>query len=385
MRTLRFLIRKEFLQIRRDRGMLRILILVPIVQLVVLANAATFEIRNTRMYVVDLDRSSASRGLIQRMVASGRFKVNGASASLGQANDALLDRDISVIIHVAHGFERDLVRSGTAPVQLIFNAEDGAAAGVRASYATAIFADYSAQLDRELRPSIQTIGGRGVTQPMGDARDARIDVRTRGWYNPQLDYTDFIVPGLLAVLVTIIATSIGAMNIVREKEMGTLEQLNVTPITKTQFIASKLLPFWIISLAVLGLGLVVGFVAFHVPMRGSLLLIFGAAAIYLLVALGIGLWVSTVVSTQQQAMFLSFALNLIYLLMSGLFTPIQSMPDWAQWLAELSPVKHFIVIMRAVLVKGAGLGDVQVPLLLLALYGIVVLGLAVKQYSKTTA
>lgn len=385
MRTLRFLIRKEFLHIRRDRGMLRMLVLVPIVQLLVLANAATFEIRNTRMYVVDLDRSSASRSLIQRMVASGRFDVNGASASLEQANDALLDRDVSAIVHIAHGFERDLVRSGTAPVQLIFNAEDGAAAGVRASYATAIFADYSAELDRELRPGIQTIGGRGVTQPAGDARDARIDVRARGWYNPQLDYTDFIVPGLLAVLVTIIATSIGAMNIVREKEIGTLEQLNVTPITKTQFIASKLLPFWIIALAVLGLGLVVGFLVFHVPMRGSLLLIFGAAAIYLLVALGIGLWVSTVVSTQQQAMFLSFALNLIYLLMSGLFTPIQSMPDWAQWVAELSPVKHFIVIMRAVLVKGAGLADVQVPLLMLALYAVVVLGLAVKQYSKTTA
>lgn len=385
MRTLRFLIRKEFLQIRRDHGMLRMLILVPIVQLLILSNAATFEVSSTRMYVVDLDRSSASRGLIQRMVASGRFEANGASASLEQANDALLDRDVSAIIHVAHGFERDLVRSGAAPVQLIFNAEDGAAAGVRAAYATAIIADYSAELDRELRPSIQTIGSRGVTQPAGDARDARIDVRARGWYNPQLDYTDFIVPGLLAVLVTIIATSIGAMNIVREKEIGTLEQLNVTPITKTQFIASKLLPFWIIALAVLGLGLGVGFLVFHVPMRGSLVLIFGAAAIYLLVALGIGLWVSTVVSTQQQAMFLSFALNLIYLLMSGLFTPIQSMPDWAQWIAELSPVKHFIVIMRAVLVKGAGLADVQVPLLMLALYAVVVLGLAVKQYSKTTA
>jgi ABC-2 type transport system permease protein len=193
-----------------------------------------------------------------------------------------------------------------------------------------------------------------------------------------------MVPGLLAVLVTIVATSMGAMNIVREKEIGTLEQLNVTPITSGQFIASKLLPFWIIAVADLGLGLIIGWLAFRVPVRGSLLLVFLAAAIYLLVALGVGLWISTVVSTQQQAMFLSYALNMVYLLMSGLFTPIQSMPEWAQWIAQVSPVKHFIVIMRAVLVKGAGLAEVRVPMLVLVGYAVVVLSLAVKQYSKQT-
>jgi ABC-2 type transport system permease protein len=188
----------------------------------------------------------------------------------------------------------------------------------------------------------------------------------------------------LAVLVTIVATSMGAMNIVREKEIGTLEQLNVTPITSGQFIASKLLPFWIIAVADLGLGLIIGWLAFRVPVRGSLLLVFLAAAIYLLVALGVGLWISTVVSTQQQAMFLSYALNMVYLLMSGLFTPIQSMPEWGQWIAQVSPVKHFIVIMRAVLVKGAGLAEVRVPMLVLIGYAVVVLSLAVKQYSKQT-
>jgi ABC-2 type transport system permease protein len=382
MRTLRFLIRKELLQIRRDRAMLRLLILVPIVQLLILANAATFEVRSTSMYVVDLDRSSVSRGVIQRMTASELFAVKGASASLERANDALLKRDVSVILHILPDLERDLVRSGAAPVQLIFNAEDGAAAGIMASYATRVLSSYSAELDRELRPSSQNVRSRDATPETGASR---IDVRTRGWYNPQLDYIDFIVPGLLALLVTIIATSIGSMNIVREKEIGTIEQLNVTPITKVQFIASKLLPFWFIALGVLGLGLTLGWLVFSIPMRGSLLLIFGAAAIYLLVALGIGLWVSTVVSTQQQAMFVSFAFNMIYLLMSGLFTPIQSMPNWAQWMAELSPLKHFIVIMRGVLVKGAGLTDVYVPLLVLSVYGVVVLLLAVRQYSKTTA
>jgi ABC-2 type transport system permease protein len=194
-----------------------------------------------------------------------------------------------------------------------------------------------------------------------------------------------MVPGILVVLVTMIATSLGSMNIVREKEIGTLEQMNVTPVTRAQFIASKLLPFWLIGLADLAIGLLLARFVFGIPMRGSLLLVFFAAIIYLAAALGIGLWVSTVAETQQQAMFLSFAINMVYLLMSGLFTPVLSMPGWAQWVAELSPVKHFIVIMRSVLVRGAGLTDVGVPLAVLALYGVVVLTLAVRQYSKTTA
>jgi ABC-2 type transport system permease protein len=194
-----------------------------------------------------------------------------------------------------------------------------------------------------------------------------------------------MVPGILVLLVTMVATALGSMNIVREKELGTLEQLNVTPVTRAQFIASKLIPFWVIGLAVLAFGLTLARLVFAIPMRGSLLLVFGGAAVYLLVALGIGLWISTIVETQQQAMFVTFAVNMVYLLMSGLFTPILSMPWWAQWIAQLSPVKHFIVLMRAVLVKGAGFSAVRVPLAVLAIYAAVVLTLAVRQYSKRTA
>jgi ABC-2 type transport system permease protein len=382
MRVLRFLLRKELLQIVRDRAMLRILLFVPVVQLLILSSAATFEIRRTRMFLVDEDHSAASRGLVQRMVASGRFEVAGASASAGEADERLLDRDVTTILHVPAGFERDLVRTGAGTVQLVFNAEDGAAAGVLRSYAARILAAYSAELGRELRPTFRTVvDGDGPPAP----GVPRIEVRTRGWYNAELDYTHYMVPGILVVLVTIVATTIGAMNIVREKEIGTLEQMNVTPVTRGQFIASKLIPFWLIALADLALGLLLARFVFGVPMRGSLLLVFGAAAIYLAAALGIGLWISTVAETQQQAMFLSFAINMVYLLMSGLFTPIQSMPRWAQWIAEASPVKHFIVIMRSVLVKGAGLGDVRTPLLVLAVYGVAVLALAVRQYSKRSA
>jgi len=380
--TLRALLRKEFLQIARDRAMLRMLVALPLVQLLVLSSASTFEIRRASLYVVDEDRSGASRGLVERMAASGRFEVAGASVSMARADEALLDRRVPVILRIPLHFERALVRTGTAPVQLVFNAEDGAAAGVLRSYAGSILSTYSAELGRELRPTFQAVAGPDAPPTPGVPR---IDVRTRAWFNPELNYHHYMVPGILVVLVTVVATTVGAMNIVREKEIGTLEQLNVTPVTKAQFIAAKLLPFWVIALADLSVGLLVGRLFFGIPVNGSLLLVFGAAAVYLLAALGIGLWISTVAETQQQAMFLSFALNMVYLLMSGLFTPIQSMPVWAQWVAQLSPVKHFIVVMRAVLVKGAGLADVTVPLLVLAAYGATVLTFAVRQYSKTTA
>jgi ABC-2 type transport system permease protein len=379
MRTLRFLLRKEFLQIRRDPAIVRMLVAMPLVQLLLLGNAATFQIRSSRMYVVDEDHSPASRGLVTRLAASGRFEIADASPSMALANRALLHRDVSSIVHVPPRFERDLVRDGIAPVQLVFNAEDGAAAGILRTYATRIIAGYAAELTEALHPSLASETG----APVRGA--ARIDVRARGWFNPELDYQAYMVPGILVLLVTMVATALGSMNIVREKELGTLEQLNVTPVTRAEFIASKLIPFWVIGLAVLAFGLTIARLAFDIPMRGSLALVFLAAAVYLLVALGIGLWISTIVETQQQAMFVTFAINMVYMLMSGLFTPILSMPRWAQWIAQLSPVKHFIVLMRAVLVKGAGFSAVLVPLAVLAVYAVVVLTLAVRQYSKRTA
>jgi ABC-2 type transport system permease protein len=182
-----------------------------------------------------------------------------------------------------------------------------------------------------------------------------------------------------------IGTLLTAQNIAREKELGTLEQLNVTPITRGQFIAAKLLPFLALALLELGLGLIVGRVVFGVPIRGSLLLLFGVAGVYLAVALGIGLWVSTLVETQQQAMFVTFFIVNIYLLMSGLFTPLDSMAPWVQVASQLNPVRHFVTISRAILVKGAGLAEISRPLMILVAYAVVVLTFAIRQYSKRAA
>ena len=207
----------------------------------------------------------------------------------------------------------------------------------------------------------------------------------KSWYNETLNYQHYMVPGILVALVTLIGTLLTAQNIAREKELGTLEQLNVTPITRGQFIVAKLLPFWVLGLVNLTMGLIVGRLVFDVPMRGSLVLLFVSAALYLVVALAIGLWISTLVETQQQAMFVTFFIMNVYLLMSGLFTPIDSMAPWVQVVSELNPVRHFVTISRAVLVKGAGLAEVARPLITLTVYGAVMLALAVRQYSKRMA
>jgi ABC-2 type transport system permease protein len=383
VRALRFLLRKEFLQIFRDRTIVTMLFVMPIAQMLILANAATFEVKSSRLYVVDRDHTPMSRGVVDRLVASRRFVPTDASQSLARADEAMLARDVDAILVIPDGFERDIVRTRRAPVQLVLNAEDGAAAAVTQSYASQILAAYSAELGVEVSPMLASVGS--LAEPAPQRGRGRIEVRQRGWYNAELRYTDFMVPGILVVLVTMVGTLLTAMNIVREKESGTLDQLNVTPVTRSTFIAAKLIPLWSLALLDLAIGLVLAWIVFGVPMRGSLLIVFLAAGVYLVAALGIGLWVSTVAETQQQAMFVNFAIMLIYILMSGIFTPVSGMPRWAQWIAEASPITHFVRLMREVLLKGAGLADVAGQIGILAITGAVVLTLAVRRYRKRSA
>lgn len=377
MRALRFLLRKEFLQISRDRVILGMLFLMPVGQLLLLANAATFEVRNARVYVVDMDRSSTSRGLVERLTGTGRFVVSGASQSMSLADRAMRGREVDAILAIQHGLEREIVAGRPATIQLVLNAEDGAAAGVTQSYVSQIVEAYAQELGARPTPAAIAGGARGDAAP-------RVQMARHAWYNPGLRYRDYMVPGILVALITIVGTLLTAMNIVREKESGTLDQLNVTPIGKASFIAAKLIPLWTLALLVLGIGLGISYLVFDLPVRGSVALVFVAAGLYLLGALGIGLWISTVAETQQQALFVSYSILLVYLLMSGLFTPVRSMPAWAQLVAQASPVMHFTSLVRSVLLKGAGAADVARELAFLAGIGVLVLGLAVRQYRKRT-
>jgi ABC-2 type transport system permease protein len=374
-RALLALLRKEFLQIRRDPVILRLLLVMPMIQLIVLANAATFEVRSARLFVVDQDRSGASRALAQRLMASGRFVPAGASASMAAADAALLDREADAILVVPPAFEADLVRVRHAEVQLVFDAEDGSAAGVMQGYAMEIIRDHAAALAATLGPS----PGAPVR---GGARAPVIELRRRGWYNASLDYRHYMVPGILVHLVTIVGTLMTALNIVREKEAGTLEQLNVTPVPRAAFIASKLLPLWVIALVELTLGLLVARFLFGVPMVGHVGVVYVAAGIYLVAALGLGHWVSTVAETQQQAVFVTFSIMLIYLLMSGLFTPVRGMPDWVRVVAQANPMLHFLNVVRGVLLKGAGFADLAREFVALAAMGSVVLTASILRYRK---
>ena len=375
MRTIRFLLQKEFRQIFRNRAMLPIIFVMPLVQLIILGHAATFEVENTRMHLIDEAQSPTSHRLVEELTASGYFTVAAQSMSNKRADDDLLRRDVNMILHIPRSFERDLTRTGTAPVQIVLNAEDGFMASVIQAYATTIIADFSREIQVVARP----------VRAARTGSPAVIDIKPANWYNPELAYDLYMVPGILVVLVTMIGMFLTAMNVVKEKETGTIEQINVTPIKKWQFITGKLMPFWIIGMAELAIGLALAKLIFSIPMAGSLLIIFGVAAVYLLVVLGLGLWISTGTETQQQAMFIAWFIAVVFILMGGLFTPIESMPGWAQELTVVNPIAHFIEIMRRVLVKGAGWGDIQRPLGVLVLMAAIVLPLAIRQYRKVTA
>ena len=374
MRTIFYLIQKEALQVLRDRVMLFQILAIPVIQLLIIVNAATFEVQEAKVHLVDNDHTQVSRRIADAFRGSGRFVISERSSSAEAANESLDARRVDLILHVPTGFERELMRGESPDLRLLVSGTE-ASAGVVQSYAQQVLQQVGAEYGRELQPQVQTAA----------ASRAHLDVRSRLWYNPLLDYDDFMAPGILAILVTLIGTLLTAQNIAREQEIGTIEQLNVTPITKGQFIAGKLVPFWILGLFEFAFGLLIAWLAFAIPVEGSLLLLFGATGVYLIVALGLGLWISTVVNTQQQAMFVTFFVMVLYLFMSGLFTPVASMPTWAEWVAELSPLKHFIEVIRAVLMKGAGPADVWRPTAVLAGYGAVVLTVAVRQYSKTKA
>jgi ABC-type multidrug transport system permease subunit len=382
MRRILYLTQAEVLHIVRDRILLAQVLIVPVVQLLILSNAATFEIHNTPIHIVDLDRTVVSRGLVSHLAANGHFRIVEATPSADRGDEGMSRGNVSMVVVIPRDFEASLVRTGVGQVQLSVNAEKGSAAGIVQSYAAQVLNQYANELASGRRPLYQALGD---SMRWGPPSSGPLEVRVRPRYNETQNYKHYMVPGILVGLMTIIGTLLSAQNIAREKELGTLEQLNVTPITRGQFIIAKLLPFWVLGLVELSLGLVVGVLVFGIPVRGSVPLLYGVAAIYLTVALGIGLWISSLVETQQQAMFVTFFIVIIYLLMSGLFTPIDSMAPWVRSVTEVNPVRHFVTISRAILMKGAGPAEIAQPFLILAVSALGILTVAVRQYRKSAS
>jgi ABC-2 type transport system permease protein len=354
--------------------MLPLIFVLPLIQLIILSNAATFEIKNIQVGYVDFDHSSTSDGLMDKFTASTYFQVKNQFPSQQLANSAMLNGDIDVIITIPTHFERDLLTEQKASLGLQINAIDGAAAGVTNFYIQQVVSTYNNAIRAEL------IQG-NVPSEM---RPKNILTIPSFWYNETLNYKTFMVPGILVLIVTMITLFLSGMNIVREKEIGTLEQINVTPIKKHQFIIGKLFPFLVIGLLLLTIGLVISKVIFSIPINGSILLMYGYTMIYILVILGIGLFISNFTDTQQQAMFISWFFVVIFILMSGLFTPIESMPKWAQVLTDFNPIKYFVEVMRMVMLKGSSFQDILPQIIKTSIYAILMNGLAVWSYKKTT-
>jgi ABC-2 type transport system permease protein len=372
MKTIAYILQKEFIQILRNRTMLPMIVLLPILQLLILVNAATFDMKNINIYVVDQDLSGTSRALTDKFEGSPFFTLVDHSFSVKKGKDKILKGEADLVMNIPKDFEHDLMNENQAEVQLLIDAINGNAAGLINAYSNMIISDYNQNIIKQWtgRPKM--------------ASASPVNIVYSFWYNPEMNYKIYMVPGILVILVTIISLFLTAMNIVREKEMGTIEQINVTPIKKYQFIIGKLLPFLIIAIFELAFGLLLGRWIFDVPIVGSVPLLFGFAVIYLLVILGFGLFLSVISESQQQVMFVTFFFMLVFILMSGIFTPTESMPDWANKANVINPIAYFMRVIRMILLKGSGFRDILPEFYSLLLYAFVSLGLAVWRYRKTS-
>ncbi|PVX47153.1 ABC-2 type transport system permease protein [Flavobacterium sp. 103] len=372
MKTILFIIQKEFKQIFRNKGMLPIIFVLPLIQLLILSNAASFEIQNIKFSYIDHDHSAASRELISKFQASKSFLIVNQFNTKQEANLEMQKGNIDIILEIPTHFERNLITDKTTTLSVSINAIDGASAGVENVYISQIIGTYNQKIQSQL------------LQYKDDSFVAPQNIITipSFWYNNTLNYKTYMVPGILVLLVTMITLFLSAMNIVREKEIGTLEQINVTPIQKHQFIIGKLFPFWILGLVILTVGLLIAKLVFNVPMLGNLGLIYGFTAVYLLLILGMGLFISNHSDTQQQAMFISWFFMVIFILMSGLFTPIESMPQWAQNITLFNPIRYFVEIVRMVMLKGATFSDITTQFFIITTYAVVLNTLAVLSYKK---
>lgn len=363
MGTLRYLLEKEFKQIKRDRFLPRIIFLVPLMQLVILPFAADFEMRNINLGVIDNDHSVLSARLVEKVVASGYFRLTDVSGSYSQGITSIESNESDLLLEIPVDFEQQLGREGAVEVLIAANAVNGTKGGMGSSYLSRIIQDFNQE--------------KGFTSGLRSG-----GIRSTSLFNPHLNYKNYMVPGIMVFLLTIIGGFLSALNVVSEKEKGTIEQINVTPVPKTLFLLSKLIPFWIIGFILLTIGVVVAWIVYGLLPVGNIGIIYLFAAVYLIAFTGLGLAISSISSTQQQAMFTAFFFLIIFALLSGLFTPISSMPHWAQQITLFNPVRYFVEVMRMVYLKGSRFADLTGHFVAVCLFALFFNVLAVASYRK---
>ena len=334
---LKFLVEKEFKQLLRNPILPKLVLIFPCIMMLFLPWAATLEIKDNNLYVVDHDRSTLSSQLLRKVDGSEYFKLVGTGSVYAEAIDAVESGWADIILEIPQGTEKDYTMGVTPHIRVAANAVNGSKGGLGSAYLSAIVRDFFG----------------------GEAEGGALQITVDHLFNPYLDYHTFMVPALMVMLLTMLCGFLPALNIVSEKEIGTIEQLNVTPIGKFTFILGKLIPYWIVGFVVLNICFVLGWLIYDLWPVGSVATIYLFACIYILVVSGFGLLISNYSNTMQQAMFVMFFFVMIFILMSGLFTSVSSMPEWAQWVARVNPLTYFMQVMRMVYLKGSVLADMQ--------------------------
>jgi ABC-2 type transport system permease protein len=400
MQRLRRLVWKEFLELRQNPRLFGIVIVAPIIQLTMLGYAATTDVKDVPVVVADGDRSPRSRELIARFDASVNFDVVNTVTNVTEV-DEYFDRGRAwIALAIPQGYGRAMEEGSPIALQVVADGTDSNSTTVALGYATALVGEYAQELLAEAKdvpPSPRSGVGESSSEPAVDARRAEavvpwpsafgspIDARVRVWFNPQLESRYFMIPGVLALLLLLVTSNLAAMAIVREKELGTLEQLNVTPLRRWELIVGKLLPYGVIAMVDVLLVTAVAVFWFEVPLRGSLTLLLALSLVYVLCTLGLGLFISTISETQQQAMMTAtffFLTPMIYL--SGFIFPIENMPQVIQYATYLIPLRYFLVIVRGIFLKGIGLHLLWPEAAAMTTWGLVVLTLAVARSRKRT-
>jgi ABC-2 type transport system permease protein len=372
LRRVLHLVRKELLQLRRDPQMLRIVFISPLFQLFVFGYAVTTDVKHVATALLDQDRSVQSRELAERFERSGYFDIVRRPEG-PRAVDALLDGgEAQAVLVIPRGFAADLASDRTARVQLLVDGSDSMTAAMVAGYAGGIAGEYSARVATErlerLRARVQRVPA--------------VEERTRVWYNPELKSVRYMVPGVLSMILFLVTMLMTSMAIVKEREIGTLEQLIVTPITPGELIAGKTLPYIGIGFVEMLLVLALSSFWFRVPIAGSVALLFALSLVFIFTSLGLGLFISTVSQTQQQAMMTTFFIMLPSILLSGFMFPIENMPQVIQWLTRAIPLRYFLVIVRGIFLKGNDFGVLWPQAAVLLVFGVVILGLSALRFRK---
>jgi ABC-2 type transport system permease protein len=365
---------KEFTQIFRDPRMRSMVLVVPLVQILIFGYAVTTDVRHVPLGVYDLANGPASRELVARFVQSGYFDVVGYVSTDRAARD-LIDRGRALaILRVERDFEDDLRAGRTAPVQFILDGTDSNTAGIALNYGARIAGQFSEQvlISQQVREH-------------GSANRGGVDLQMRAWFNENLESRYYFIPGVIAMLVMLLTLTLSSMGIVREKEIGTIEQIMVTPMSSLEFITGKTIPCAALAFFDVILVTLVAVFWFDVPLRGHVGWLLASTVLYLMTAIGAGLFISTLSQTQQQAMMSTFFFYLPAILLSGFVFPVDNMPEVVQWLTVVNPLRHFLVIIRAVFLKGIGPSILWPQMLALALIGVTTLGLAVSRFRKTLA